>query len=138
METENIHLASCLITDPEQRALLLHRKDRKQWQLPGGRLEPGEVAIQAAAREVNEELGVAVTGMYLLDSTVFSQGDTKYFCDWFRATDFEGEPRLYETDTYDDLGYYHLLTRQIGRRSVNFSPNVTNLATAFSENRLEL
>ncbi|MUM15375.1 MULTISPECIES: CoA pyrophosphatase [unclassified Mycobacteroides] len=31
-----------------------------QWALPGGRLDPGENAVQAALRELDEELGVAL------------------------------------------------------------------------------
>jgi predicted NUDIX family NTP pyrophosphohydrolase len=37
-------------------------KDIGAWQLPKGLIAPGEDALAAAAREVKEELGVALTG----------------------------------------------------------------------------
>jgi 8-oxo-dGTP pyrophosphatase MutT (NUDIX family) len=33
-----------------------------QWAIPGGRLEPGETAVEAALRELREELGVFLAG----------------------------------------------------------------------------
>jgi 8-oxo-(d)GTP phosphatase len=39
---------------------LVHRPKYDDWSLPKGKLEPGEMAIDAAVREVGEELGSAV------------------------------------------------------------------------------
>ncbi|MDT0443269.1 NUDIX domain-containing protein [Streptomyces johnsoniae] len=37
--------------------LLVHVRDRDCWELPGGRLDPGETPREAAARELAEESG---------------------------------------------------------------------------------
>lgn len=42
------------------RVLLLQRQDFKTWALPGGSVEVGESAAQAAIREVREETGLDV------------------------------------------------------------------------------
>ncbi len=57
------------IWDQEGRVLLLHRRDRDAWNLPGGRVEPAEAPWEACLREVQEETGLAVrverlTGLY--------------------------------------------------------------------------
>ena len=40
------------------KVLLVLRAQPRQWSLPGGRIEPGETAEQAALRELREEVGV--------------------------------------------------------------------------------
>lgn len=52
-----------VVRDVEGRLLLVQRgrpPSVGQWSLPGGRVEPGESAEQAVAREVSEETGLQV------------------------------------------------------------------------------
>ena len=54
-----------LILDPLDRVLLLHfrlRDGREVWIPPGGGVESGESASEAALREVREETGVLISG----------------------------------------------------------------------------
>jgi len=60
-------VALVLLPDDEGRAcfLLTRRADRlrahaRQWALPGGRMEPGESAVAAALRELEEEVGLTL------------------------------------------------------------------------------
>jgi 8-oxo-dGTP diphosphatase len=57
-----------IVRDPDGRLLLVRRANepgRGLWSIPGGRVEPGESAHEAVAREVAEEtlLQVEVTGL---------------------------------------------------------------------------
>lgn len=45
----------------DQGRVLLLANDRGEWELPGGRLDPGESETEALVREIDEELGVAAS-----------------------------------------------------------------------------
>jgi ADP-ribose pyrophosphatase YjhB (NUDIX family) len=49
-----------VVRDDADRVLLVRRVDDGFWELPGGRIEVGESAVDAAEREVAEESGVEV------------------------------------------------------------------------------
>lgn len=53
--------ASVLFTDEDDRILLVHpaRRPDGRWALPGGLVEAGESPVEAARREIQEELGLA-------------------------------------------------------------------------------
>lgn len=59
--------AGTVVSDPGRGVLMLWRHrfitDTWGWEVPAGRIDPGETPVQAAAREVLEETGWRPTGM---------------------------------------------------------------------------
>ena len=55
----------------EAGRVVLLEIERGEWELPGGRLEPGDPPESCLAREFAEELGVEVAVKGILDSWVY-------------------------------------------------------------------
>lgn len=54
-----------LIENDKGQVLLQKRSDTGEWCVPGGAMEPGETYIEAATRELYEEVGIKVSDLKL-------------------------------------------------------------------------
>lgn len=100
-----VHVAAGALLDGRGRVLIARRAaDVHQgglWEFPGGKLEPGEPARRALARELREELGVEVRRTRPLIRVRHDYGDRQVLLDVFLVSEFAGEPRGLEGQPLD-------------------------------------
>ncbi|ESZ85800.1 MAG: NTP pyrophosphohydrolase [Blastomonas sp. CACIA14H2] len=88
-----------LMLDPEGRILVQQRPEGTAmaglWEFPGGKIEPGETPEAALARELGEELGIAVAPTDCVPMTFASAplGNRHLILLLFRCSAWQGEPR---------------------------------------------
>ena len=88
-------VVAAALTDRSGRVLVAqrpaHRRHGGLWEFPGGKVEPGETPAAAVAREVREELGIAIGDV---ESVGFAEsgGDPPIVLLLYRCTAWEGRP----------------------------------------------
>ena len=89
-------VANLVFITREEEVLLIHKKTglgAGKINGPGGKLEPGESAMEAAVREVREELCIEVSGLEEVGVLHFDFVDgLKLHCTVFHGTNFVGTP----------------------------------------------
>nr|WP_052000124.1 8-oxo-dGTP diphosphatase MutT [Caenispirillum salinarum] len=75
---KTVLVAAVALVDADNRILLAQRPEGKSmaglWEFPGGKVDPGETPERALIRELDEELGIDVTGSCLAPLTFASHG----------------------------------------------------------------
>src|SRR2546430_11148689 len=91
-----VRVAAAVITRSDGCVLLAQRPAGKPyagyWEFPGGKLEPGESAMSALARELKEELGITVTHAAPWIAQEFVYPHAHVELDFFRVLGWIGEP----------------------------------------------
>ncbi|MCK0438119.1 NUDIX domain-containing protein [Gordonia alkaliphila] len=92
-------VAGAVVRERVERELLLAQRSYPAdvaglWELPGGKLAPGETAPAALVRELTEELTVTVRPGAALTQQVLLQPDLTLIAHW--ATLVDGVPRAVE------------------------------------------
>ena len=97
------------------RVLLAHRSASRRafpgvWDLPGGVVEAGESALGALARELREELGVAIAAGSTshLCRVIARPADGPVELDAWLVTRWSGTPANRAPDEHDAIGWFEL------------------------------
>ena len=102
-----VHVAMCC----DGRVLLMRRAGTGffdgLFSLPGGHLEPGESVLQAAKRELSEELDVLVDPSdFTYRGVVHRLSDTNRIDFFLELSRWQGQPRIAEPEKCDGLEWY--------------------------------
>ena len=91
-----IEVAAAVLVRPDGAFLLAQRPAGKvyagYWEFPGGKIEPGEAADAALARELHEELGIDIGEAYPWLTRVYTYPHGTVRLQFFRVYEWKGEP----------------------------------------------
>ncbi|MCI8641532.1 MAG: NUDIX domain-containing protein [Clostridia bacterium] len=104
---EKIEVAGAILLDKDNKILLIHRNTAKmqRWELPGGKLEKGEIPKATTIRELKEELDIDVKPLKYVGFKVFEENDVILKYHWYKCKIDNGIPKLLE-EKFDDISYF--------------------------------
>ena len=95
--SDRVHVVAGVLRDVRGRILLARRTAGRDlagaWEFPGGKVEPGETALQALDRELHEELGIRVLAAEPFISVPQAYPSKRIVLDVHTVTAYEGTPR---------------------------------------------
>ncbi len=90
-----LHVVVAVIQDKNGKILIAQRDAEKhqggKWEFPGGKVEQGESAQQALAREIDEELGIQIESVTPLIQIHHHYAELSVFLDVFTINAWQGE-----------------------------------------------
>ncbi len=99
-----VEVAAAVVERPDGSFLLAQRPAGKVyagwWEFPGGKVEAGESAERALARELHEELGIDVRRVYPWITRVHVYEHATVMLHFFRIVEWSGEPKPREAQAF--------------------------------------
>ncbi len=89
---------------------LPHVHQGGKWEFPGGKVEEDETVAQALARELKEEVAIAVLSAQPLMTITHDYADKKVCLDVFMVDNYHGQPSAQEGQ---DQGWFSLAELQL-------------------------
>lgn len=113
MQTEPRVGCGAAIVDAAGRLLLIQRLTEPEagcWGLPGGKVDLYEIAAEATAREITEELGIGIEPEELLCfvDQIDRAGGIHWVSPVYLIRSFTGTPAILEPHKHGGLGWFSL------------------------------
>ncbi|MCK9538767.1 Nudix family hydrolase [Dokdonella sp.] len=100
MSAPPLQVVAGVLRDAHGRVLLAERPPGRHlaglWEFPGGKIEPGELPVDALARELREEVGLVVESARPLISVPHRYPDLQLVLHAWQVTAWSGRPRAHE------------------------------------------
>lgn len=100
-------IVAAALVRPDGAILLQKRPAGKAmaglWEFPGGKIEPGETPEAALVRELEEELGIVISGAALepISFATEAQGDAHMLLLLYLVRQWQGEPQPHAAEALD-------------------------------------
>ena len=127
---ENYYRTSikALVLDEQKRFLLTKESDGR-WELPGGGIDHGETPQTCLQREIQEEMGIAVTSVSQQPSYFYTDKHRKY--EWIANVVFETTIAHLKFTPSDECTEVRFFTKEEALKEELF-PNVKVFLTVFN------
>lgn len=131
---KKILLAGCVILKGNS-ILLLNRIKTGWYELPGGKVEKGEMPVDAAVRELKEEINCEVEIIKQLGEKDFEESGLVFNYIWFLGKIKTGKIlKIREKDKFDHFRYISL--KNLGKQKL--STNMKNFQSEFEAGNIRL
>ena len=103
-----------LIKDNKVVVIKYKNGNRKEgyYDIPGGKIEDGEISKQTAIREMKEETGINIKNLKYKGIISIEYPDRKFIFDTFISNEYEGKPQEFEENTSEWIEIKELLQKE--------------------------
>ena len=105
----------CYLIKDNEVVVTKYKKGNKKegyYDIPGGKIEEGEIPKQTAIREMKEETGIEIQNLKYKGIMTIEYPDRMFIFDTFITKEYEGEPQEFEEITSEWIDIDELLKKE--------------------------